>query len=94
MNGMDLIRSQRGLISWLAPRLRLSQSSISMWQRIPAERAHEIERLTGIPRHLLRPDLWTPPWRDGSEAIPHRRQRIKKTDGELVQKDNAEAAIA
>lgn len=92
---MDLIRSQRGLITWLAPRLRLSQSSISMWQRVPAERAHEIERLTGIPRHLLRPDLWTPPWREGPEAaIPHRRPRIKKTDGDIDQKDSEEAAVA
>jgi len=32
-------------------------------RRIPAERALAIEKVTGIPRHLLRPDLWDPPVR-------------------------------
>lgn len=69
MHGMALIRTQRGLISWLAPRLGVTQSAVSMWERVPAERALEIERLTGIPRHLLRPDLWTAPWRDKADKL-------------------------
>jgi hypothetical protein len=31
---------------------------ISQWKKIPAERAHLISELTGIPLHDLRPDLW------------------------------------
>lgn len=29
-------------------------------KRIPAERVAEVERVTGIPRHELRPDLYEP----------------------------------
>lgn len=34
--------------------------AVSKWERgrVPAERVLEIERLTGIPRHALRPDLY------------------------------------
>jgi len=74
MIGMDLLRSQRGLVTWLAPRIGLSQSAVAMWTRIPAERARDIEEVTGIPRHLLRPDLWTPPW----QTEPHRGITRKK----------------
>jgi len=44
----------------LAQRLKCSQAAVSKWLRIrvPAERAIEIERATGVPRHELRPDLW------------------------------------
>ena len=45
----------------LAEKLRLGQSSISNWvtrKRIPAERVLDIERITGVSRHRLRPDLY------------------------------------
>ena len=38
--------------------VRITPQAISQWNRIPAERALDIEKLTGIPRHQLRPDLW------------------------------------
>lgn len=60
--GMGLIRGQRGLVPWLAARLGLPNSTVYGWARVPAERVHEIERLTGLPRYWLRPDLWAPPW--------------------------------
>ena len=31
------------------------------WRRVPAERVLEVERLTGVSRHELRPDLYPPP---------------------------------
>lgn len=62
LHGMELIRSQRGLMLWLAPRLGVQASTISGGGRVPAERVHDIERLTGLPRYWLRPDLWAPPW--------------------------------
>lgn len=46
----------------LAELLGIRQSHISNWKnrgkRIPAERVLEIERVTGVPRHQLRPDLY------------------------------------
>jgi len=44
--------------------------------QIPAEHVKEIERITGIPRYLLRPDIWEAPW----ELKPKKkisRKRIK-----------------
>lgn len=50
----DLGVSRRTLFSWRAT-------------RIPAARVPDISRITGIPRHELRPDLWEAP-RGGSAA--------------------------
>lgn len=61
--GMLLIRAQRGMISQIAAELGISQGAVSMWSKVPAERLPEVERVTGIPRHLLRPDICPPPWR-------------------------------
>ena len=76
---MDLIRAYRGLISWLAPRLGLGQPAISNWDVIPAERVPQIEEITGFPRHLLRPDLWQPPWPTEPQLLGSRK-KIKKSD--------------
>lgn len=45
----------------LAEKLGARQSLVSMWKnrgRIPAERVLEVERLTGVSRHQLRPDVF------------------------------------
>jgi DNA-binding transcriptional regulator YdaS (Cro superfamily) len=62
MNGMAVIRGQHGLSSWLATQLNLTPAAISAWRRVPAERVLKIEEITGIPRYVLRSDLWPPPW--------------------------------
>jgi len=42
----------------LARALRVNRSTVLRWQkRVPANRLLDIERVTGIPRHRLRPDL-------------------------------------
>jgi len=64
---MTLIRSQRGLISKLAAGLGLTRSAVAMWDRIPAERLPDVERITGIARHELRPDICPPP--GATEAV-------------------------
>lgn len=45
--------------------LRVSRRTLFNWKAasIPADRVPEVERITGIPRHELRPDLWEPPAR-------------------------------
>jgi DNA-binding transcriptional regulator YdaS (Cro superfamily) len=36
----------------------ISSQAISQWKRVPAERVLDVERVTGIPRHELRPDIY------------------------------------
>jgi DNA-binding transcriptional regulator YdaS (Cro superfamily) len=59
--GMALIRSQRGMQAEIARGLGLTRAAITKWQRVPAERVVAVEKITGIPRQLLRPDLWSTP---------------------------------
>lgn len=42
----------------LAELLQIKRPSLYSWKRIPAERVLELERLTKISRHDLRPDLY------------------------------------
>ncbi len=44
--------------SALARALGIQVQSIQQWKRIPAERVLQIERITGISRHVLRPDIY------------------------------------
>lgn len=53
----DILRSRGITQSAVASALGLNKATISRWQRVPAERVVEVERITGIPRHELRPDL-------------------------------------
>ena len=57
----------------LARRLGISRNAISLWRqngRVPQSRIDEVERLTGISRHDLRPDIFGPaPTVAASEAV-------------------------
>jgi DNA-binding transcriptional regulator YdaS (Cro superfamily) len=47
----------------LARLLGVHRTAIYIWMRggIPAKHVPRIERITGVPRHRLRPDLWDAP---------------------------------
>lgn len=47
-----------GGIKALARALGVKHQTFYSWRRVPAERVIDIERLTGISRHRLRPDLY------------------------------------
>ena len=53
-----------GGASKLARELGITQGAISQWDRVPVERAKAVSRLTKIPLHRLRPDIWDIPERD------------------------------
>lgn len=53
----EAIRAAGG-VGELARRLGISQPSVSNWDRVPADRVLAVERVTGIARALLRPDLF------------------------------------
>lgn len=57
------LRRQRGTLSRVARGLGITVQAVSLWDRVPAERVPDVERITGIPRHELRPDLWPKPGR-------------------------------
>lgn len=47
----------------LAKKFGVQPPALSKWERnrVPAERVLMIEKVTGIPRHLLRPDIYPAP---------------------------------
>jgi len=57
--------SRAGSQAKLADGLGVGQTAISNWlnrqKRVPAERVLAVEQLTGVSRHMLRPDLYPEP---------------------------------
>lgn len=47
--------------SILARELGISPQALFQWDTVPPLRVLEVERITGIPRHELRPDIYPPP---------------------------------
>jgi DNA-binding transcriptional regulator YdaS (Cro superfamily) len=47
-----------GGVRALARALGIKHPAILQWVRIPAQRVVDIERVTGVPREQLRPDLY------------------------------------
>ena len=47
-----------GGITSFAKSLRIKPPSVYGWTRVPAERVLDVERVSGISRHELRPDLY------------------------------------
>lgn len=42
----------------LARLIDLSVQAVSQWDEVPAERCLTVERVTGVSRHVLRPDIY------------------------------------
>lgn len=61
-----------GGIGPLSEKLGLSYQAVWKWRQIPAHQVIAIERLTGIPRERLRPDLYGAP-----RPRPRRRTAIE-----------------
>lgn len=55
---VKLAAEKAGGIVKLSLALGLSRGAASQWRKIPAERVIAVETLTGIPRQILRPDLY------------------------------------
>jgi DNA-binding transcriptional regulator YdaS (Cro superfamily) len=47
-----------GGLAQLAAELGIARQAIYQWKRIPVDRVVEIERLTGVSRTELRPDIF------------------------------------
>lgn len=55
----------------LAHQLGITAQAISQWTRVPVERVLDVERITGVPRHELRPDIYPIPTDNSGEVTRH-----------------------
>lgn len=47
-----------GGVGSLAKMLGIKPQAVSQWDEVPPLRVLDVERATGVPRHMLRPDLY------------------------------------
>jgi hypothetical protein len=68
-----------GGIRALGRALGMSHQAIAKWDLVPASRLVEVERLTGVPRDRLRPDLYpgNPDRRPDLDPVEVERQRVR-----------------
>jgi DNA-binding transcriptional regulator YdaS (Cro superfamily) len=58
---LDLVQigaEKAGGLGKLAAALGIRHQAFYSWRKVPAERVLSFERATGIPRHVIRPDLY------------------------------------
>lgn len=57
---VEVLVRRYGSQTGLADALGISPQAVGAWRlrKIPAERVLDIERITGVPRTVLRPDLY------------------------------------
>jgi DNA-binding transcriptional regulator YdaS (Cro superfamily) len=60
MDITDIIRRAGGA-SRIARSIGRHHATVLRWRQVPAQHARQVEALSGIPRHELRPDLFDPP---------------------------------
>lgn len=49
---------ERGRQSMLADRLGVTPGAITQWRRVPINHVALVSKITGIPREVLRPDVF------------------------------------
>jgi TorA maturation chaperone TorD len=57
-SGLNEAIQAAGGVGALARKIGISQPSVSNWARVPVERVTAVEAATGVPRAVLRPDLF------------------------------------
>lgn len=54
----EYFEAERGRKVRLARSLGLTPGAVSQWEQVPADKAADVSRLTGIPVEELRPDVF------------------------------------
>jgi DNA-binding transcriptional regulator YdaS (Cro superfamily) len=85
--GMDRIRSHPGLQAELSRALGITRGAVAKWKQVPADRVLAVERISGISRHDLRPDIYPPPYKDVEHRLARSppRRKIKSTSNSLCE---------
>lgn len=60
---LQSILEKRGMAVKLATKIGIRPQAISAWTRVPVARVLVVEEVTGVPRHVLRPDVYPKPER-------------------------------
>ncbi len=50
-----------GTAAEFSRRIGITEQAISQWKITPVKRVFAVERISGVPRHELRPDIYPPP---------------------------------
>lgn len=70
---LALLRTPRGRLTRIAEALGVTPWAVCKWRKVPAERVLAVERVTGIPRYKLRPDIYPPPTPISGDGARSRR---------------------
>jgi DNA-binding transcriptional regulator YdaS (Cro superfamily) len=57
-SALERIGETRGLKAEISRALGITTAAVTLWKRIPAEHCPIVEKITGIPRIQLRPDVY------------------------------------
>lgn len=57
---VNMAAAKAGGVVALARGLGIKHTALYSWKKVPAERVLDVERLTGVSRHELRPDVFGP----------------------------------
>jgi TorA maturation chaperone TorD len=72
---LDQVIRTVGGVRELSRLLGISQPAVSSWKRVPADRILQVESVTGLPRAVIRPDLYEPLPMEDEDLDPIERAR-------------------
>lgn len=61
LEAVKIAAEKNGGLVKLAELLSMKHQSFYSWEKVPAERVLDLERLSGVARHKLRPDIYPAP---------------------------------
>lgn len=73
--GLEQVIRTAGGIRGLSRLLGISQPAVSNWKRVPADRILQVESVTGVPRAVIRPDLYGAATMDETQLDPIEQAR-------------------
>jgi len=56
--GLRKVIEELGSLARLAEAINITKQAVSQWQRVPIDRVLEVEKVSGVSRHELRPDFY------------------------------------
>jgi DNA-binding transcriptional regulator YdaS (Cro superfamily) len=59
---LSMVRGVRGTAVRIAAACGINRETVWNWQQVPAKHVLAVESALAIPRHLIRPDIYPPPY--------------------------------